>query len=61
MGKEARMRREKLGQSRGGKRVFGGDIKRWAGQAMWCRELGGKEERQEKLSLARTAKCSHLL
>ena len=54
------MRREKLGQSRGRKRVFGGDIKRWARQAMWCRELGGKKERQEKLSFACAAESLQL-
>lgn len=54
MGKEARMRRKKLGQTGRGKRVLGGDVERWAGEAVRCRELGGEKERQEELSFART-------
>lgn len=55
MAKEARMRLKELSQTRGGKRMLSGDVERWAREAMRGRELGGKKERQEKLSFACTA------
>lgn len=42
---EDRVRYEKLGQAGGGERVFGGNIERWAREAMRCGKLSGKKQR----------------
>ena len=50
------MRGKKLGKAGSRERVFGGDVERWAGEAVGCRELSGEKEGEEELSFARATR-----
>ena len=49
------MRGEELRESGRGESVLGGDVEGWSGEAVRRGQLGGEEEGQEELRLARTA------
>lgn len=46
---------QNLGQARCWKWMLGGDVDRRPGKAVWCGELSGQQEREEKLGFAGAA------